>query len=327
VSDVEQKAKKRAALGWFIRLAGSAVALGVTLWILPREAIFMAFAKVDWAVWFAILIVYMACHAVAALKWRLLASDNGDITMLRALRAHAGGLAANMFLPGTAGGDVVRAAIAMKGARSKTHVAVGSFADRIIDTLALLFIAAVGAGLSAVGSASISVLGQVSVFVIGAVAAMVALVYGLRFAPMLPFAGLRRKLVEVAVEFARRPMRLAVCFALSVAIQAAFVALAIVFADAVGAKAPAAAWYFASPLAKLISVVPVSLAGLGVREAALAALLSPFGASAALVVAASLLWQSVLFAGGGISALVLFFGPRDERAAANGFEAANKEPA
>jgi uncharacterized membrane protein YbhN (UPF0104 family) len=42
----------------------------------------------------------------------------------------------------------------------------------------------------------------------------------------------------------------------------------------------------------------VSLAGLGVREAALVAFLQPYGAPAALVTAAGLLWQSVLLAGG-----------------------------
>ena len=40
-------------------------------------------------------------------------------------------------------------------------------------------------------------------------------------------------------------------------------------------------WIFAWPLAKIIAVLPVSLNGLGLREATLAGFLAPFGASAA----------------------------------------------
>jgi uncharacterized membrane protein YbhN (UPF0104 family) len=59
------------------------------------------------------------------------------------------------------------------------------------------------------------------------------------------------------------------------------------------------------PLAKLLAVAPVSVAGLGVREASLAGLLSQFGAEPAAVVAVGLLWQSILFAGGLLGGLLL----------------------
>ena len=52
-------------------------------------------------------------------------------------------------------------------------------------------------------------------------------------------------------------------------------------------------------------MVPISIAGLGVREASLAALLSPLGANPAKVVAVGLLWQTILFAGGLIGGLTL----------------------
>ncbi len=44
-------------------------------------------------------------------------------------------------------------------------------------------------------------------------------------------------------------------------------------------------------------MLPVSFGGLGVREAAFAALVAPFGPES-LAVAQSLVWQSVLIAGG-----------------------------
>jgi len=79
--------------------------------------------------------------------------------------------------------------------------------------------------------------------------------------------------------------------------------LNILLAEQIGIEASASLWFFAWPLAKLIAMAPISLGGIGVREAAIAGLMSPFGIKPALVVAQSLCWEAVLiisglFAGG-----------------------------
>ena len=89
-----------------------------------------------------------------------------------------------------------------------------------------------------------------------------------------------------------------------------------ILARASGLDLPAAVWFFAWPLAKLIAIVPVSLAGLGVREASLAGLLAPLGADPATVVAVGLLWQSVLLATGLAGGLVLLLVGRNRGGAA-----------
>ena len=66
----------------------------------------------------------------------------------------------------------------------------------------------------------------------------------------------------------------------------------------IGVDIPLAAWFLVWPLSKLAALVPISLGGLGVREATLAALLVPFGIAPALGVVTALLWQTVLLAGG-----------------------------
>ena len=71
----------------------------------------------------------------------------------RCLRAHFAGLVANLSLPGVAGGDVVRAALLFPRFLRQGRLALGSIADRLIDTIGLLLIAAVGL-LFAIGSSS-----------------------------------------------------------------------------------------------------------------------------------------------------------------------------
>jgi glycosyltransferase 2 family protein len=75
---------------------------------------------------------------------------------------------------------------------------------------------------------------------------------------------------------------------------------------------PLRIWLFAWPLAKLAAVLPLTQGGIGVREAALVALLAPFGAAAPLVLAAGLVWEGVIIAGGLIAGAVAFFLGRSE---------------
>jgi uncharacterized membrane protein YbhN (UPF0104 family) len=92
---------------------------------------------------------------------------------------------------------------------------------------------------------------------------------------------------------------------MSVLIQTALVMVNVYLGMAVGVECTIGAWFVAWPAAKLASVVPVSVAGIGVREAALIALLAPFGASSSRVMAAGLLWEAVLLASSVIGWVVL----------------------
>jgi hypothetical protein len=85
---------------------------------------------------------------------------------------------------------------------------------------------------------------------------------------------------------------------ISLIVQAAFVLTNVWLARQAGVDAGLAAWFVAWPLSKLIAVLPISLGGLGVREAALVSLLTPYGADGTAVLASGLLWQAVLAVSG-----------------------------
>ncbi|MGH7476593.1 MAG: lysylphosphatidylglycerol synthase domain-containing protein, partial [Longimicrobiales bacterium] len=118
---------------------------------------------------------------------------------------------------------------------------------------------------------------------------------------------LRRPLARGLVALRRlsaRPATLVLAFALSFGIQSGFVLLNVVIGRSLGITAPVAAWFMAWPLAKLVGLLPISLGGLGVRDAAFATLLLPFGVAASQGVVASLVWDSVLIVGGLLGGLV-----------------------
>jgi uncharacterized membrane protein YbhN (UPF0104 family) len=99
----------------------------------------------------------------------------------------------------------------------------------------------------------------------------------------------------------RRPHRLAYGWLAGIFIQSTFLILTARLALACGLALPLRVWLFAWPLAKLAAVLPLTQGGIGVREAALVALLAPFGAASHLVLAAGLVWEGVIIAGGLVS--------------------------
>ena len=293
---------------WAIRAAGSALVLGLLFWFLPFGAIVDGFSRVPLGLMPWVIALFMLGHVVAASKWWLLL-DRG-LPFPLALQAHFAGLAANLCLPGAAGGDAVRATLGFAAMRDGPKLAAGSVADRMIDTMGLALLSVVGLVLvrGQAGSAGAAVQATVLVLLIGIAAMFVFphMIVRLWTAfPKLPARALALRLADAFGALGKRPMLLLTALLLSMAVQVLFIWLAVQLAQAVGINLPFAAWIFAWPLAKIIAVLPISLGGLGVREASLAALLVPFGADAAQVVASGLVWQAVLYVSGAIGATVL----------------------
>lgn len=296
MGESEATRKKTFPVRWALKVGVSAILLGVIFWLLPTDHVWGAILRIPMWLWTAVLMLFLAGHAAAAAKWWLLVAKGSNVAFTAALRAHIAGLAANLCLPGAASGDVIRAGMIFRGSDSKARVALGSMIDRLLDTIALLFLAGLGAVLT-FGTQAFATgpLLLVAAFVLLAIlgCALVLIILA-----RVANGSILAKLAPALEEFRRRPGRLVFCLSLSILIQAGFVGLNVALATASGLAVPASAWYFAWPLAKLIATVPISLAGLGVREASLAALLAPLGADPAKVVAVGLLWQAVLFATG-----------------------------
>jgi len=287
-----------------LRVLGSVIVLGLLLWYLPLDDVAQGFSNISWAVFASVLILFMVGHAVAAGKWWFLLERG--FSYRKALKAHFAGLAANLCLPGVAGGDVVRAGLVAKFT-SVTKLAAASLSDRFIDMLALAIVSASGILMLRSGEANIGLVLQIFALFLGA---LICVFYvGPKVVPMifeaipkLPAKSFALKIADEFDRLGKRPAALVTALLLSVAIQAAFVSLFIWLADNAGVDAPRGAWFFAWPLAKILAVLPISLGGIGLREATLAGLMSPFGAEAAPVVAASLIWQAVLIVAGLIGA-------------------------
>jgi len=119
----------------------------------------------------------------------------------------------------------------------------------------------------------------------------------------------RRRLARFRYAFRsvqRRPHVLLFAWLLGVLIQGSFIVLNALLAISCGLFLPLRVWLFAWPLAKLAALLPVTQGGMGIREAALVALLLPFGAASSLTLASGLVWEGVVISGGLLGGLVAF---------------------
>jgi glycosyltransferase 2 family protein len=277
---------------------------------LPVARVIATLRRLPPWLYFLVLVGYLAAHTVAVAKWRMMVNLAGaGLDFRQAARSYFSGLFSTLFLPSIVGGDVVRAGLALRFGRNKPGLLLGSFLDRVADLLALAFLSAPAALLvtdSAGGGARRFFL-WFGVLVLGTILAVflaVALLPARRF----PWR-LRRHLVKLHEgwrSMKRRPHYVAAALILAIVAQGSFVLLTVSLAEATGLHLPLAAWCFAWPLAKLSAVLPISQGGIGVREAALAALLVPLGAAPADAVAVGLAWEAIIIAGGLLAGLLAF---------------------
>jgi glycosyltransferase 2 family protein len=281
----------------WIRFGVSAAIIAVLLTIIPLRDLRGALTRVSPGVLVSSFLIFMGGHVAAALKWRLLQGGNTGLSTLTVLRAHFLGVVANLWLPGVVGGDLVRAGTVFRQSTRPALVAVASLVDRIVDSVGLMLLA--GGGLLLVGAPSQNTRQMLVAVAAVAVLGGAVLIGAYRYIKTR-FGNNRRmaQLVEAVDLIARRPGLVALALLISVGVQATFIIVNMNLGRAVGMTAPAGAWFLAWPMAKLAALIPVSAAGLGVREAALVVLMRPFGDAAGTVMAAGLLWQAVFMAGG-----------------------------
>lgn len=305
--------RRRIPLGWIVRALISLAVLVAIFRVVPVRNVWSEAQRLPVVVWGAALALFLAGHAAAAAKWRLLIGPG--VRFSHAFQAHLGGLAANLCLPGLASGDVVRAGLVYREASDRSRLVVGSLADRLLDMLGLLVFATIGGVL--LWRPAYGAEGMLTWFLLACASGVLLLVLLLAFASRIaahflagrtarsrPGRALLHGIAATAA-LAREPGRLLACLVISMAVQATFIGINIAFATALDVRAPPAAWFFAWSAAKIVAIAPVSLGGLGVREAALARLLVPFGADPAEVIAIGLVWQTVLYASGLLGALAL----------------------
>jgi uncharacterized membrane protein YbhN (UPF0104 family) len=280
----------------WLRIGISVIALALVMRYVGTSSLLRVISRASPGVLVFGLLVFLAGHVVAGLKWRLLQGPGTGLTVLTTLRAHFAGVASNLMLPGVVGGDLVRVGAVFRQTGRPGAVALASVIDRIIDSISLVGLATIGLLVVRVPLADAR---RLLVVIVATGVAASAVMVGL----LWYFKGRSRhkivvQLYEAVDLMLQRPLAVLGAFALSLCVQTAFILINVQLGRAVGVDVPLAAWFMVWPLSKLVALAPVSVAGIGVREAAVVILMRPFTSSRDSVMASSLLWQGLLITGG-----------------------------
>ncbi len=141
-SSSSSSTRTRTLRRWGLRAAGSGLLLGLLFWLLPRDAILTALRNTPPGLFALIFAGFLASHVAAAAKWWLLMGRPCGFAL--AVRAHFGGLAANLCLPGAIGGDAVRAGLVHGAMRDGARLTAAAVADRAIDLVSLTLLSVLG---------------------------------------------------------------------------------------------------------------------------------------------------------------------------------------
>jgi uncharacterized membrane protein YbhN (UPF0104 family) len=285
-----------------LRVLVTVSVLTVLLLLLPLNELWGAFRRLSLLVWLGVVVGFLTGHAIGIMKWRrILRAGRAPLSVRDGARCYSAGLFANLCLPSIVGGDVLRAVLAGRATGRPEAVTIGSVGDRLCDVLALAGIATVGAVLAraALPGWGPKVIGALAVvgFIGAALFVPLALRRPLDAWPRKIRRQVGRTLVALR-RLARAPGIALSVIGLSLAIQTTFILLNAWLGRSLGVEVPLAVWFFAWPVAKVAGLLPVSLGGLGVRDATLGAALIPFGVPMTSGVAVSLVWETVLIVGG-----------------------------
>ncbi len=309
----QQDAARKLPWKTLLKVAVTTALLILIVRFVPIETIWEGIQRLSPAIWLSVLAGFILGHLINAFKWHLLVGEG--LAFATTAKAHFAGLASNLILPGTSGGDVTRAALIAKESGSLTHLVTGSLVDRLIDVSVLVLLAALAAGLLASSGQAGQVLqiAALMIVVLGGVvyAVLPALNRWLvqKFDSETPSKPIKLGL-DIAAFLSTYRNRILACVVISALVQSSFVGLNWALSASMDGPLSLWAWMFAWPAAKLIATLPISVGGLGVREASLVSVFAGIGMGSPVVIAVGLIWQTIILGGGLFGLAVQFISRR-----------------
>jgi uncharacterized membrane protein YbhN (UPF0104 family) len=251
-----------------------------------------ALTKADWSWWLAGMATAVLVQVVAGIRWAELARPLGFAFPRRTfVWRFFEGMFFNLCLPGSIGGDVVKAYRVGDTTPRRLLAGCSVLADRLTGLSALAVLA--GAALAARKyelslAVTLVVAAALLALVLGAFLLAVSFLDTIIAA--LPEGGPFRGFLSELLPYQQRPSLITKAVAWSFVVQAGGAASVAILARALGVEQPLSVWFSVVPLVALAMVLPISVGGFGVRENATAFLLAEQGVSADRAVGVALLW-------------------------------------
>jgi len=265
-----------------------AVTIALLIWVYhdPKKLAEMrqalTHARFEWLA--AAILAYMIVEIAAAIRWQILLKVQGiNLNLPRLSGLFLIGMFYNQFLPGGTGGDIIKSYLLLKETDRKAGALLAVVFDRFIGLVALVAITVtlvcMRFDLLAQTSETRRYLWILLILLGISVASLVAsfLISGFNLFHLLPhkFPG-REKLIEIATAYqlyARHWIATSLAFCASVIAHLATFTTFLCAAFALRANVVVTNFFAVMPIERTISALPISFAGVGLRERVLQTML------------------------------------------------------
>jgi uncharacterized protein (TIRG00374 family) len=222
------------------------------------------------------IFIIPVCHLLTSMRWHvLLRALEIHISQARAFTINMVGAFYNAFMPGTTGGDLVKAYYAAKHAPDKrTRAVMSVLVDRAVGLYALVLIGGAMAAYqwdipicrkvakAAAGILAVTAVGCI-VFYVPALRRLTGFNYIVKRLPMQATVG---KAIDAMETYGRRPLSLVAAFMLAFPVHVTAILSATMAGNALGLKLNWEYYWAMVPVIALVGAIPISPQGAGVME-------------------------------------------------------------
>ncbi len=290
-------------------LLRTGVSISLLAWFASKidlHSLLYAFLGLSVYAWVIAFLMYLASQVVSSTRWYLLARAldfPGPWSMY--LRYYFIGMYFNLFLPTSVGGDVLKVVFISRGESKKLMATYSVLADRLFG-LAAMFLLGAGAVLIENGILPSHFEHLLCLAGLCAIAILLGLPLVYRvLSSIWPVLGER---LAILLVFWKRPGVLFAAMGLSLVLQALGMGAVTLLAKAMGLRPPMAFYFAAFPLVAILTLLPISLNGIGIREGGFIYFLGLKGISAEKAITLSLSFFAVQVLAALIGGLVYTFG-------------------
>jgi uncharacterized protein (TIRG00374 family) len=262
----------------------SAILLGILLWKIDLQALLETIQCIQVRLFLAGMLLYIGGMILSAYRWqRLLAAKAIHLPLVRLVLFYFQGMFCNLFLPTAIGGDVLRGYAVYHASQRQDVSVVSVLVERLLGVAVLLVLAAIGllmgGGLGDNPLVLVLFIGM-SVGFLAVITLLISPVCS-RLRPegrwVRPVLRVLSKLRGLASHYASLPRALIEGFTLSVVIQLRVIFIYALLASGLDLHIPFSAFLYFVPIITLLSMLPISLGGLGIREGLTVLLFSQVG--------------------------------------------------
>jgi len=295
-----------------LRAAAAAVLVAFLARKLDWPVFLDLLARCDWWWWTGGLLIGLLSHTVAAVRWAALARPIGFPQSVGTfIWRFFEGQFFSLCLPGSIGGDVVKAYRLAETTSGRLLAGCTVLADRLTGVAALGVLAGTAVAAREMSLGLPATLG-VGAILLAAVMAVFRLGVGSidLLLTLIPEEHATRRFLSHLLPYQVQPGLILRAIGWSFVVQMAGAVAVACIGRALGITLPLAAWFAVVPLVALAMAVPISISGAGVREGLLVLLLAPYGVKTDAGVAVGLLWFLATIVTGLVGGVLFMLEPR-----------------